>query len=427
MSNYSGIIYRIQEVRPHSNADRLNCSNILTNNVILGKATQAGDLGVFFPVECQLSTEFCAANDLIRRKDESGKPAGGMLEDNRRVKCIVLRGEKSMGFWCPITYLEKWAAYCGFELPFMKEGQEIDSVSGKELCRKYEIKQSRTHSPGRNGQKVAKAKIDIVDGQFKFHFDSSPLWKNGDKLNPNSIVSVSNKLHGSLFQVSRLLVKRKLNWKDKLAKFFGVSVVEEEYQEIAASRTVIKTKNSSPGYYGEDLWSDILETMFKGHLKKGETIYGEVVNQTRSGKWIQKNYTYGFPPSTPGVFIYRITQASPDGNIVELSWPQMKARSIELGHPHVPELFYGTLKDIFPSIDYTDTRWGNVFVEKFYEKYAPDVKCPLSNTGVFAEGSVLRVEGNEIVNYKAKSAAFLQGESQTLDSGVVDISDADDI
>lgn len=417
MNNYSAIVCCIKEIRPHHNADRLNCSNILTNNVIIGKDVKIGDLGVFFPVECQLSPEFCAANDLIRRKDENGKPAGGMLEDNRRVKCLMLRGEKSMGFWCPMIYLEKWAAYCGFELPFLKEGQEIDSLFGRELCRKYEIVHNKLNSPGRSGPKYVKTKLQIVDGQFKFHFDTSPLWKNSDKLDPNSIVSVSRKLHGSLFQVSNLLVVRKLSWKDKIAKFLGVRVVEEDYQEIAASRTVIKTNNSNPGYYKEDLWTDILETMFKGRLKKGETVYGEVVNQTRSGKWIQKNYTYGFPASTPGIFIYRITQTSPDGNIVELSWPQMKSRSLELGHQHVPELFHGTLKDIFPSIDYNDIRWGSVFVEKFYAKFAPDIKCPMCNTGVAQEGAILRIDGAEIVNYKAKSALFLRGESAALDSG----------
>lgn len=416
MGNYSAIVYKITNTRPHSNADRLNCSNIFTNNVIIGKDIKEGDIGVFFPVECQLSKEFCLANDLIRRKDENGKSCGGMLEENRRIKCISLRGEKSMGFWCPMVYMERWAAICGFELPFLKENQEIDSLFGFELCRKYEVISQKSGRQNRSPKEV-KNQLSLVSGQFNFHFDTSPLWKNGDKLNRNDIVSISNKLHGSLFSVANVLVKRKFTFVEKIAKFFGVKVQEMEYREIAASRKVLKTENPRLGYYGEDVWTFVLENTFKGRLKQGETIHGEIVNQTPSEKWIQKDYSYGFPEKTIGIFIYRILQTSPCGNSVELSWPQMKARCLELGVPHVPELFYGKLEDVFPSIDYSDREWQKIFVEKFYEKYAPDIACPMCNNGVPQEGAVLRVEGKEIANYKAKSSLFLCRESKELDSG----------
>jgi hypothetical protein len=96
MSNYSATVVRITNLRPHSNADRLICTNIFGNNIIVGKETQIGDLGLYFPLESQIGLEFAQANDLLRRKDENGKPAGGMFDENRRVRAQTFRGEKSM-------------------------------------------------------------------------------------------------------------------------------------------------------------------------------------------------------------------------------------------------------------------------------------------------------------------------------------------
>ena len=74
---YCGYIVTIKELRPHSNADRLQIATIFGNDVIVSLDTQKGQQGVYFPVDGQLSPEFCAANDLVRRKDENGNSAGG--------------------------------------------------------------------------------------------------------------------------------------------------------------------------------------------------------------------------------------------------------------------------------------------------------------------------------------------------------------
>src|SRR5690606_26291120 len=110
---------------PHSNADRLVCTNIYGNNVIVGKDTKIGDLGLYFPLEAQLGVEYAKANDLIRRKDENGKPAGGMFDDNRRVRAQTFRGEKSMGFFIPIESLNNFYPN-GKPIDVFTEGQEID-------------------------------------------------------------------------------------------------------------------------------------------------------------------------------------------------------------------------------------------------------------------------------------------------------------
>lgn len=80
MSNYSATVVSISNLRPHTNADRLLCTNIFGNNIIVGKDTMIGQVGLFFPVESQLGVEFASNNDLIRRKDKDRKPAGGMFD-----------------------------------------------------------------------------------------------------------------------------------------------------------------------------------------------------------------------------------------------------------------------------------------------------------------------------------------------------------
>jgi hypothetical protein len=79
-------------------------------------------------------------NDLIRRKDENGKTAGGMFDQNRRVRAQTLRGEKSMGFYCPLNYLHKLEVnlYPDDERKSaFTVGQVLDIFRGADISKKY--------------------------------------------------------------------------------------------------------------------------------------------------------------------------------------------------------------------------------------------------------------------------------------------------
>ena len=105
-------------------------------------------MGVYFPVDGQLSERFCQVNDLVRRKDpETGKNIGGYMEpDKRNIKAIKLRGEKSDGLYMPITSL---ADFC--KISDLKVGDTVDTVNGELICQKYIPHKSRT--PGAPGSK----------------------------------------------------------------------------------------------------------------------------------------------------------------------------------------------------------------------------------------------------------------------------------
>ena len=102
---YCGYVVKVEQLRKHTNADRLQIATFFGNDTIVGLDVQIGDMGVYFPVDGQLSERFCQVNDLVRRKDpETGKNIGGYMEpDKRNIKAIKLRGEKSDGLYMPLV------------------------------------------------------------------------------------------------------------------------------------------------------------------------------------------------------------------------------------------------------------------------------------------------------------------------------------
>ena len=77
---YCGYVTTLKNVRPHSNADRMKLADCFGNTICVGIDAAEGEIGVYFPTDGQLSVEYCAQNDLVRRKDENGNPAGGYLD-----------------------------------------------------------------------------------------------------------------------------------------------------------------------------------------------------------------------------------------------------------------------------------------------------------------------------------------------------------
>jgi hypothetical protein len=427
MSNYSATIVRISNVSNHPNADRLNLTNIHGNIVIIGKDIKVGDLGVYFPLESQLSEEFAKANDLIRRKDEDGKPAGGMLADNRRIRAIKLRGIPSMGLWMPVSSLERMVQFVRpdqsykFKEGDINEGEETDGYFGISLCKKYIPRQSQTNGLGKRhkeGQKPHERKI--IENQFRFHFDTAQLGKNVHRINPTDLIAVTWKLHGTSAIVGNVLVKRKLSWLEKLAVKLRVNVSTTEYDYIYASRRVVKNTDFNNHYYSEDLWTRVGRENFFGKLHPGEQVYYEIVGYTGDGGYIQKGFDYKCEPGTNKIYVYRITQTAADGSVVELQWNQVKDRCIELGVPSVPQEFYGLACDVFPWLRREDN-WNENFLTELRRGFVFDQDSIFCNNSVPEEGVCVRKEGLNIEVYKLKAFRFLEFETKQLDEGTVDL------
>jgi len=424
MSNYAATVFQIDNLRHHMDAQKLICSTIFGNNVIVSINTQIGDVGLYFVPECQLSEDFCTANDLIRRKDSEGKSAGGMLDVNRRIRTLKLRGEKSMGFWIPISSLNKTFESLNKLIPEVQVGDEFEELNGVPICCKYivPVKWKQANPSAKKGKKPVESRL--IDGQFTHHFDTAQLAKNIFKIKKDSLISVTWKMHGSSGITGRVLVKKPLKLYEKILKKIGVNIIDSEYDYIYSSRRVIKNGKmiTGPGFYGEDLWTHSGE-QFKGKLHKGENIFYEICGFTPGGRPIQKNFDYSCKQCEYKIYIYRITQINIDGVVTELPWHQVKHRALELGQETVPEIYYGKANDWFDEIcAWSEDRWKDEFFNKLRETYVCDQDSQFCRSIVPEEGVVVRLElGDGIENLKLKSFRFLLAESNQLDSGECDM------
>jgi hypothetical protein len=424
--NYLAKVIEVKNLRKHNNADKLQIFTVDGNNVITGLDAKEGDIGIYFPLECAIAPEFLSATNSFREPDRNNNQAAkGFFEYHGRVKAIKLRGEKSEGYYVPFdtdiqVVLNLEMTDNGREFI----GTEFDTVNDLLLVKKYIPKGERPQREPGTGKEKHKRESSLIEGQFRLHDDTSQLGKNMHRINPTDDITISYKLHGTSFVSSNILCKRKLSWGEKVAKWFGVKVQEEEYRNIYSSRKVVKndTLNKVQNhYYSYDLWSEIND-IYKDTLPKGITVYGEAVGFTKDGAYIQKGYDYSCSPTSEDrrmlTYLYRITYTNVDGKVFEFSYSQIADFCAKYGFRVVPLLFKGKAKDLFPIN--LEHHWQDNFLSKLKEHYL-EKNCWLCSAKVPLEGIVLRKEGLEIEAFKLKSFNFLERESKELDKGEADL------
>lgn len=425
-SNYAAVIAEVRAVIPLENCDNVVHANVLGNLVIVGKDTKPGDVGVFFPVETQLNSEFLSNNNLYRHAELNvDKTKKGYFEDNGRIKAVKFRSHKSQGLFIPgfdcLSYTNHTET--------LKVGDEFDELNGKSICRKYVVivkmptgtKQGKAHK-----KKVSR----LIENQFRFHIDTDNLGKNLFRVRPESMIQITKKLHGTSCVSSKVLVKKNLNPIMKLLNVCKVPVITTEYGNIYSSRKVVKNDDLNKvgeGFYKEDVWGSANERV-KNLLLDGMTIYYEIVGYLASGSPIQRSgkfvYDYGCETGAFEIYVYRITTTNVSGNVFEWSAKQVQQWCKENGVKPVPELYYGYAKDLFPILVSDIRTWQDTFLQKLTERYL-DKDCDMCKVTKSTpdEGIVLRIEGLGIQSFKWKSFRFLEAESKSLDSGETNVED----
>lgn len=419
--NYCAKVVRITTFEKHPNADKLWIVNIGFNKVITGVQPQEGQMVVYFPVLSKLNSDFISKINGFRHSELNINPeVKGFFEDNGRVKPIKLRGMASEGYIHP---LEDVASILGTEL---KEGDEFNAYNDYVLCTKYIIK-VYDHQ---RGIQLKQKNSRILEGQFRFHEDTSNLRNNMQNISPIDIISIHYKKHGTSWVVGNVLVKRKLNVIEKLLKFLGAKIKDKEYDIIYSSRKVIKNADINKNqnhYFGYDLWEEIKNEV-SPFIPKGFTLYGEAVGFDKNGTHIQKGYDYGHKPSEDlktrmGIWVYRITYTNEDGMKFELTDKQIKEFCNSFGLNYEQTFFYyGKAKDLFPDINVED-HWHELFMRRLEKEYT-EKNCFMCVNKVPEEGIILRKEN--FVNYtayKLKSFAFLEQEDKLLDLKISNIED----
>jgi hypothetical protein len=308
---------------------------------------------------------------------------------------------------------------CGITDIELTTGVEFNEISGYEVCRKFVRKKVST--PGMKNPRASTIDNIIDKKQAPEHPDTAHLLKNTHKLRLDTPIVVSYKLHGTSARTYHSLVKRKLSWKDKLAKWFGAKVQVEDYDYIAGSRRQIKSvgfeelPNKNHFFTDGDLWSEFAKQNLEGKLNKGESIYYEIIGKTYGGSDIQGNgYHYGL--DKPVAYVYRIANINSQGIEVDLSYEQMKIRASQLDLKVCPQFFVGTLGEFIDSYDNgqtyieLDEPLNRIFYNKLLEKPS------ILDSSVIEEGFCIRVENYPKPDiFKIKSKIFLKQESDWID------------
>lgn len=368
--NHKCVVSSLKNIRKHPGADRLNIASASGYNIITGLENFDGQLGLYFSCDLQLSAEFAEKNDLIRRKNADGVQCGGMFEENRRVRAQKLRGAISDGFWCPIDLL----SFTGADYTTLKEGDLLDSFGDIPICNKYMTPSTHNRVKHSGGQKVSRDKV--VTRMFKEHLDTSHWVRCEHTIDDDTAIVVTQKIHGCSARCCLVRVNNTLKWYERVLRKIGVRIEDTYYKFLVGSRRVIKTKHentrkiySQVKHHEDDLWEKNCET-FRNSLHKAETFYFEICGYESSGKSIMPSvntkdlkdkaftkqfgetmtYSYGCQPGQSDLYVYRITTTNEDGVSLDYSWDTVKARCIELGVKHVPELWRGKKSDLTPEL-----------------------------------------------------------------------------
>ena len=426
VNGYCGYITTIKQLRKHSNADRLQCTTIFGNNVIVDLSYKEGQRVIYFPTDGQLSEEFACENNLVRLKDENGNNVGGYLDpDKRNITALKLRGEKSDGLVLPIEVLSKY-----IDVKTLLDGDQISMVYGHEICRKYIPRSNRRKtsniSSGNKNRKEEKEKVSYPF--FVEHIDTAQLAYNQNAFREGDTCYITLKMHGTSARTANAveIVKKKRHY--ILKKVFKIKDKEIKRFAVVSGTRRTTLRNYEGGYYGSNAFRQKYQEFFKDKLPKGVEVFYEIVGYTEGDQTImgrcsnklvkdkefEKQYgketvfSYGCEPGENDIYVYRMTMTNEDGFAVELPWEQVQIECEKLGVKCVPTFE----KFVF-------TTWEDLMerVEKHY-----DGADPIGKTHV-REGVVVRIDNREkFTAYKHKNFSF-----KVLEGIIKDKADAPDM
>lgn len=432
MSEHCGYVVKVNELRKHPNADRLNIATFFGNDTCVSLDIVKGEIGIYFPVDLQLSEEFCLENHLLRKKPDGTPDIGYMDPKKRNVTAVRLRGEKSDGLFLPL----KSVVYTGINLDELNIGDTVTTLNGHEICKKY-IPIHKHHSVDNKVNKTRKKKVPIAP-LFVEHADTEQLAYNMDAFKNGDLVEITLKMHGTSSRTGYLprLVdivptnilavfceikdrNRKLNKLQKamIAYFDKHSKPKYDWDLVSGTRRTV-LDSFDGGFYGSNEFREKHEKVFEGKLHKNETVYYEIVGFTDDGTPIMPKasnkklnnkefikqygeetiFSYGCDPDNKksDLYVYRMTTTNEDGDVVEYTPDFMRYRCEQMGVKCVPLLWRGFIPEEVNPGEYIKG-----IAEDFYD--GPD---PVGKTHV-REGVVCRILNRPgFAAYKHKNYDF---------------------
>ena len=231
----------------------------------------------------------------------------------------------------------------------------------------------------------------------------------------------------------------------------GINTPNAEYKFVVGSRRVVKSigdiEHTGPGFYESDIWTKAAKENFEGKLRKGESVYFEIVDYTPEGSPIMGSHSneklkkfmdkyeykqfinrygdttefhYGCNRSEYDIYVYRITTTNEDGESVDYSWNQVKTRCEQLGVKYVPEIEQFVVND-WQLTATAENQIIDFSLESLLQKLT-DRESEIFKQHI-KEGIVVRVEngGSTPLFYKNKGFLFKAIEGIIKDNDVVDL------
>ena len=452
---HCGFITTLKNVREHPNADKLVLATCFESTVCVSKDKYyEGQIGVYFETDLQLSMEFCEKNGLLAVYENGINVSGGYMDPAKRnVRAIKLRGEQSDGLFLPLDCL----AYTGAKLEEFKLGEQITTVNGHEICRKFI---PRSNAPktaaGGAGKRVKRRAKRSIAPQFFEHKDTEQLQYYLDQFKPGDQIEITRKLHGTSGRTANVKTFQgmKRTFWDWLFRRDGEAIYD--WGTVSGTRrTVMDTFDG--GFYGSNEFRKQYHDFFEGKLWKGETVYYEIVGFTHDGSPIMATcsnnklkdkefvkqygetttFSYGCVPHPKTytsydenltqvqevqsrIFVYRMTMTNEDGEVVEYTPEFTRHRCMYMGVDFVPVEWSGIIPQNPGSYDdptITAGEWVMKKVEQFYD--GPE---PMDPTHI-REGCVVRIVNRPTFTaYKHKNFTF-----KVLEGIIKDTADAPDM
>lgn len=440
--NYVATVVKITNLHPIENANFIQRTVIYGNNVVISKDIKIGDIMLYFNSGTKLNPDFCKLNNLYSNQEYNIDPTakkGYLSYKQHRVKSVKLKGIISDGFLLPINSLNNLLSinYPEFNDVFnfeneLKVGDTFTTINGVNICEKYIAISFKDNNLKNKKFKIEDKFNRIINNQFYLHNATENLRRNTHKINPDDIVGIHYKKHGTSAVFSNIPNKRPLKWYEKLLQKLGVKIDNIVYDVIYSSRNVIKNKHintkTGKGFYEEDIWGVVAKEI--GELiPKNWTLYGEIIGYLPSGGYIQKNYDYGCQTGEHKFYVYKISIVNPDGKVIYLTDKQIEEYCKKVGLLYKNTfIYYGKAKDIFTiegltEDEFSTSLWQNQFLN-YLEKEYNEKDCYMCNNIVPEEGIILRVEKLESYEaYKLKSKRFILAESEAQEKGEINIED----
>lgn len=432
MSEHCGYVVKVNELRKHPNADRLNIATFFGNDTCVSLDIVKGEIGIYFPVDLQLSEEFCLENHLLRKKPDGTPDTGYMDPKKRNVTAVRLRGEKSDGLFLPL----KCVVYTGINLDELNIGDTVTTLNGHEICKKY-IPIRKHHSADNKVNKTRKKRVPVAP-LFVEHADTEQLAYNMNAFKNGDLVEITLKMHGTSGRTGYLPRLVDIVPTNVLAVFCEVKDRERKLNKLQKAMIAYFDKHSKPkydwglvsgtrrtvldsfdgGFYGSNEFREKHEKTFEGKLHKDETVYYEIVGFTDDGTPIMPKasnkklnnkefikqygeetvFSYGCDPDNKksDLYVYRMTTTNEDGDVVEYTPDFMRYRCEQMGVKCVPLLWRGFIPEEVNPGEYIKE-----IAEKYYD--GPD---PVGKTHV-REGVVCRILNRPgFAAYKHKNYDF---------------------